>query len=101
MVVPVALEDEYKKSTRKPRASVWREKFMTKREYEKEIKDGISGHEYDDHSIIYDLAENLVQSSDAIIKYIVQRARKNYEPTPKTKRDVIEIVVNDMERYAK
>ena len=51
------------------------------------------GHENDSHSIIFDLAENLYRSDSEVVKYIIQTRKV------KSKFDIIEEIVMDMERF--
>jgi hypothetical protein len=82
---------------------------MTKTEYKKLCKETISGHEYSDHSTIYDLAENAIRSnrelSDYVrrliyadIGYYFQDPRNN---TTITRQDIIEKFTNELEMYTK
>lgn len=87
-------------------------KKMTKREYQKTLKDAMTSLKADigeyDHSIVYDIAENLYY--DSMIKdYVVRRYQKDlraefpwrdpemikYEEP--SKNDIIELITNDLE----
>lgn len=83
-----------------------REKRMTKREYERTLKDVMSSAGTDlgelDHSIIYDLAENLYY--DPMLRdYVVRRWKKEngytewYDTREPSKSEIIEIITNDLE----
>jgi len=94
----------------KPRKE--REKRMTKREYERELKDIVSSLKADgmeiDHSIMYDMAENLYYN-ETVKDYIIKRWQKEemnefpwrdkemikYEEP--SKNEIIELITNDLE----
>lgn len=80
------------KKPRKPR-----EKRMTKREYWKELKDMVSGMEEEDHSIFYDLAENLYRMNGQVSDYIERQYKDEYL----SRADIIERITWDMETFAK
>jgi len=90
-----------------PKPKKERPKRMTKREYEKTLKDTMSSLKADigeyDHSIVFDLAENLYY--DPMVRdYIIRRWKKengytewyNEHHEPK-KFEIIELITNDLE----
>jgi hypothetical protein len=53
-------------------------KSMTQIEFKRLCKELISGHEYDDHSIFYDLAENQVKTDKRLREYLEKILLKDY-----------------------
>lgn len=104
------LEKDGAEMVEKPRKE--REKRMTKREYERELKDVVSSLKADgmeiDHSIMYDMAENLYHNSD-VKDYVIKRWQKErlydmpfldkellkYEEP--SKNEIIKFITNDLE----
>ena len=82
-----------------------REKGLTKRDYQKMVKDMVSGHEDSDRSIIYDLAENLFNSIEfwKLAEYMekhenIHGGYKGFG-SQQHQNDIIERIVDDMEMY--
>lgn len=89
-----------------PKEKKAREKRMTKREYERELKDVVSSLKADgmeiSHSIMWDMAENL--SYDPMVRDYVARMWKKengytewYDTREPSKNDIIEQITNDLE----
>jgi len=99
------LESTGAEMVKKPRPE--REKRMTKREYERTLKDTMRSVKSDmgdaiDHSIIYDLAENLYYDPE-VKNYVVRRWKKEngytewYDTKEPSRHDIIEQITNDLE----
>jgi hypothetical protein len=99
------LESTGAEMVKKPRPE--REKRMTKREYERTLKDTMRSVKSDmgdaiDHSIIYDLAENLYYDPE-VKNYVARRWKKEngytewYDTREPSRHDIIEQITNDLE----
>jgi hypothetical protein len=74
---------------------------MTTREYIKEIKGAIDGIKQtaddleDPGSYIYDSAESMIYD-ESLYNYLYKKYKRQYDQTPHYRRDLIELLANDM-----
>ena len=78
---------------------------MTQVEFKRLCRETISGHEYDDHSIFYDLAEGQVKTNERLQEYLKKLIFNDHiagsGAVKNRLRDLIERFVNELEMYAK
>ena len=78
---------------------------MTQAEFKRLCRETISGHEYDDHSIFYDLAEGQVKTNERLQEYLKKLIFNDHiagsGAVKNRLRDLIERFVNELEMYAK
>lgn len=78
---------------------------MTQSEFKRLCRETINGHEYDDHSILYDLAEGQVKTNDRLQEYLKKLIFNDHiagsGAVKNRLRDLIERFVNELEMYAK
>ncbi len=89
------------KSRKKRKSSLSEYPSMTTQDYMKEIKDAIDGLKQtvddieDPGSYIYDSAESMIYD-ESLYNYLYKKYKRQYDETPRYRRDLIELLVNDM-----